>query len=69
LDSHPDIDEKVRFAILNELSRKGMTKEELIASLGKPDLIDQEKEYEVFIYNDRKPQRYYLKNEILEKVK
>ena len=69
LDSHPDIDEKVRFAILNELSRKGMTKEELIASLGKPDLIDQEKEYEVFVYNSRKPQRYYLKNGTLGKVK
>jgi hypothetical protein len=69
LDSHPDIDEKVRFAILNELSRKGMTKEELIASLGKPDLIDQEEKYEVFVYNSRKPQRYYLKNGTLEKVK
>jgi len=69
LDSHPDIDEKVRFAILNELSRKGMTKEELIASLGKPDLIDQEAKYEVFVYNGREPERYYLKNETLEKVK
>jgi len=69
LDSHPDIDEKVRFAILNELSRKGMTKEELMASLGKPDLIDQEAKYEVFVYNGREPERYYLKNETLEKVK
>jgi len=69
LESHPDTEEEVRFAILNELSRKGMTKEELMASLGKPDLIDQEEKYEVFVYNSRKPQRYYLKNGTLEKVK
>jgi len=69
LESHPDTDEEVRFAILNELARKGMTKEELMASLGKPDMIDQEQDYEVFVYNERKPQRYYLKNETLGKVK
>ena len=40
-----------------------------MGSLGKPDLIDQEKEYEFFVYNERKPQRYYLKNGILKEAK
>ena len=65
LESNPDTAEDIRFAILNELVKKGMTKEELMASLGKPDLIDQEGESEVFVYNNREVQRYYLKNEIL----
>ena len=66
LESNPDTAKEVRFAILNELAKKGMTKEELIASLGKPDLIDQEGESEVFVYKNPKVQRYYLKNGILK---
>jgi hypothetical protein len=66
LESNSDIDEDVRFAILNELAKKGMTKEELIASLGEPDLIEQEEESEVFVYNNRKVQRYYLEDGILK---
>ena len=69
LESHPETNEEVRFAILNELAKKGMTKEELMTSLGKPDLIDQEGESEVFVYNNRKIQRYYLKNGVLKKTK
>ncbi|MCH7559416.1 MAG: hypothetical protein IIB56_18455 [Planctomycetes bacterium] len=69
LESNSDTAEEVRFAILNELAKKGMTKEELMASLGKPDLIDQEGESEVFVYNNRKLQRYYLKNGILKETK
>jgi hypothetical protein len=65
LESNSDTTKDVRFAILNELAKKGMTKEELMASLGKPDQIDQEGESEVFVYNNRKVQRYYLKNGIL----
>ncbi len=65
LESNPDTAKDVRFAILNELAKKGMTKEELMTSLGKPDLIDHEGESEVFVYNNRKVQRYYLKNGIL----
>ncbi len=65
LESNPDTTKEVRFAILNELTKKGMTKEELTASLGKPDLIDQEGESEVFVYNNLKVQRYYLENGIL----
>jgi len=68
LESHPKTNEKVRFAILNGLAKKGMTKEELMASLGKPDLIDQEGKSEVFVYNNHRLQRYYLKNEILKKI-
>ena len=66
LESNPETTKEVRFAILNELAQKGMTKEELMASLGKPDLIDQEGDSEVFVYNNRKVQRYYLKNGILK---
>ena len=69
LESHPDTTDDVRFAILSELAKKGMTKDELIASFGEPNLIDQEGESEVFVYNNRKLQRYYLKNGILKKTK
>jgi len=69
LESHPETSEEVRFAILNELAKKGMTKEEFIASLGKPDFIEHDGNYEVFVYNDRKPQHYYLRNETLVKAK
>jgi len=69
LESHPNTGEEIRFAILNELAAKGMTKEELIASLDKPDLIEQEGQYEVFVYNNRKPQRYYLKDGRLQEAK
>lgn len=66
LESNPETSKEVRFAILNELAKKGMTKEELTASLGEPDLIDQEGKSEVFVYNNHKVQRYYLKNGILK---
>jgi hypothetical protein len=66
LESNPEISKEVRFAILNELAKKGMTKEELTASLGTPDLMDQEGECEVFVYNKQKAQRYYLKDGILK---
>ncbi|UCF15398.1 MAG: hypothetical protein JSW59_18490 [Phycisphaerales bacterium] len=69
LESHSETAKEVRFAILNELAKKGMTKEELIASLGEPDLINQEGESEVFVYNNRILQHYYLKNGILKKTK
>ena len=68
LESNSDTAEEVRFAILNELAKKGMTKEELTASLGKPDLIDQEGESEIFVYNNLKIQRYYFMNGILKET-
>ncbi|MCP4610176.1 MAG: hypothetical protein GY845_15815 [Planctomycetes bacterium] len=66
LESNPEISKEVRFAILNGLAKKGMTKEELTASLGTPDLMDQEGECEVFVYNEPKAQRYYLQDGILK---
>ncbi|MGD2093941.1 MAG: hypothetical protein PVH77_02935 [Phycisphaerales bacterium] len=69
LDSHPETSEEVRFAILNGLARKNMTKDEVLASLGKPDMIEEEKKFEVFIYNERTPSRYYLKNGVLKDAK
>jgi len=66
LESNPDVSKEVRFAILNGLAKKGMTEEELTASLGTPDLMDQEGDYEVFVYNEPKAQRYYLLDGILE---
>lgn len=68
LDAHPNTTEQVRLAILNELSTKGMTKEELQASLGSPDQVVDEQQYEKFIYNNRKLKYYYFKNGTLEKV-
>ena len=66
LESNPEISKEVRFAILNGLAKKGMTKEELTASLGTPDLMDQEGECDVFVYNEPKAQRYHLKDGILK---
>ena len=66
LESNPEASKEVRFAILNGLAKKGMTKEELTASLGTPDLMDQEGDYEVFVYDEPKAQRYYLQNGILK---
>ena len=66
LESNPEISKEVRFAILNGLAKKGMTKEELTASLGTPDLMDQEGECEVFVYDQPKAQRYHLKDGILK---
>ena len=69
LESHPDIKDEIRFAILNELAAKGMTKEELIASFGEPSQLNIEGKYEVFVYNNREPKFYYFKDGILEKTK
>jgi len=66
LESNPETSKEVRFAILNGLAKKGMTQEELTASLGTPDLMDQEGEFEVFVYNEPKAQRYYLQDGILK---
>jgi len=68
LESHLDTTDEVRFAILNELAIKGMTKDELIASFGKPTEITEEGKYEVFIYESRTPKRYYFKDGVLEKT-
>ena len=68
LEAHPNITDQIRFAILNELSVKGMTKEELQASLGPPDQVAAEQEYEKFTYNNRKPRYYYFMNNTLEKT-
>ena len=66
LELNPDTDQDVRFAILNEMAEKGMTKNELTASLGEPDMIDLEEETEVFVYNNRQVQRYYFQNGTLK---
>jgi hypothetical protein len=50
------------------MATKGMKKEELTASLGEPDLIDQEGEFEIFVYNNQKDQYYYLKDGILQEI-
>jgi len=69
LESHPDTTDEVRFAILSELARKGMKKDELIASFGEPNKVIEKGKYEVFIYENRKPKSYYFKYGVLEKTK
>lgn len=69
LESHPDTKEEIRFAILNELAAKGMTKEELIASFGEPSQFSAEGKYKVLVYDNREPKLYYFKDGILEKTK
>lgn len=69
LESHPDTTDEVRFAILSEMAKKGMTKDELIASFGEPTEIVEEGKYEVFFYDSRKPKSYYFKDGVLEKTK
>lgn len=68
LEKNPT-DEKICFAIWNELSTKGMNIKQLEASYGPPNQIVQERGYEKFIYNSRTPQFYFFKKEILKKVK
>ena len=67
LASHP-VSEEVRFAILNEMAAKGMTKEELIAAFGEPNQIIKTEKHEQFVYDNRKPKSYYFKGGILEKA-
>ncbi len=68
LEANPNTKDEIRFAILNELATKGMTKDELLASFGPPDQVAQSQGYEELIYNSRKPKCYYFKNGTLEKV-
>jgi hypothetical protein len=68
LESHPETTDDVRFAILSELDKKGMTKDELIASLGEPPEIIEDGKYEVFIYDSRKTKSYYFRNGVLKKT-
>ena len=67
-ESHPDTNDEIRFAIMHEMGKKGMTKDELIAGLGEPNRIDKTRKYEKFIYDNRKPKCYYFKEGTLEKA-
>jgi hypothetical protein len=66
LKAHQDVKPEVQVAIENQVAVKGMTKEQLIASLGVPDGITQEGDRDKFTYKDRDPKCYLFKNGVLE---
>ncbi len=68
LKAHSDVKPEVQIAIENQAALKGMTKEQLIASLGIPDQIAQEGGYDKFTYQSRQPKFYLFKNGALEKT-
>jgi hypothetical protein len=68
LKAHSDVKPEVQVAIENEVAVKGMTKEQLIASLGVPDQIAEEGGYDKFTYKTREPKCYFFKNGTLEKT-
>jgi hypothetical protein len=68
LKAHSDVKPEVQIAIENQAVLKGMTKEQLIASLGIPDQIAQDGGYDKFTYNSRTPKFYLFKDGTLEKT-
>ncbi len=68
LKAHPDVDERVRFAIMHEKPRNRMSKDELVAALGEPDQIVPEKKYEKYVYESRDPKYYYVRNDAIERI-
>ena len=68
LEAHSDVKPEVQVAIENQVAAKGMTKEQLIASLGVPDQITEEGGYDKFTYRTRGPKCYLFKNGTLEKT-
>jgi len=68
LKAHSDVKPEVQIAIENQAAIKGMTKEQVIASLGIPDQIAQDGGYDKFTYNSRTPKLYLFKDGALEKT-
>lgn len=69
LEAHPETKEEIKFAIINGIAAKGMTKEELTASLGEPTRVERGGEFEVFVYDNQQPPSYYFKDGLLEEAK
>ena len=68
LEAHSDVKPEVQVAIENQMAVKGMTTEQLIASLGAPDQMVPEGCHEKLTYDNRKPKCYLFKNGTLEKT-
>ena len=68
LTAHPDVKAEILVAIENQAAVKGMTKNQLIASMGVPDGISQEDGYDKFTYNNHEPKCYFFKDGTLEKT-
>lgn len=65
LRENPVLGRRIRFAIQNGLAERKMTREQLLVAIGEPDAVRQDGQYEVLTYNNRKPSRYYLKEDVL----
>jgi len=68
LKAHADVKPEVQIAVENQAVLKGMTKEQVIASLGIPDQIGQDGGYDKFTYKNREPKSYLFKDGVLEKT-
>jgi len=67
--ANPNLDEDIVLAIEHGAALKGMTKADLMASLGKPDkVVIVDDKIEELLYYKPLPQKYHFKNEKLEKV-
>lgn len=69
LDANPETKEEIAFAISNGLSAKGMSRQELFASLGEHDRAMNSGELIVLVYEGRTPSSYYFKDDILVEAK
>jgi hypothetical protein len=64
VEEHPELSDFVKRVILEGSHAKGMTKEQVVASLGEPNSINLGEIYEQFIYNKMYPSTIYFENGI-----
>lgn len=68
LKSHPEADDKIRFAILNDRPLNGMPRGVLVAALGEPDEIVPARKYEKYVYESHDPRYYFIRNDRIERI-
>lgn len=68
LKNNPSLDEKIAFAIENGLLTTGMTKEQVLLSLGEPDEATIDGKHEILVYSKPKPAVLTFKEEKLIKI-
>jgi hypothetical protein len=64
---HPALDPKIRFALSNGIPVRGMTKEQLLVCIGDPAQTLTQGKYEVLVYENRKPKKFFLKKDVVER--
>jgi hypothetical protein len=67
LKDNPGLDPTIRFAILNGLPVRGMTKEQLVVCIGDPSQTETKGGTEVLVYENRKPRQFFLKKGVVQR--